>query len=173
MAEQRASRSRRKLGLITAAIIFLFDQLLKWVMIGPLDLQTVREIELTSFFNLRWVENYGVSMGFLTAGSALERWLLVGMTATIATVVLVWMWREKSRPDTIALGLVLGGALGNIVDRARFGYVVDFLGPHIGDWYPFLVFNVADAAITIGVLLLVLRAFLTRDRSDPAEKLNA
>ncbi|WP_380873409.1 lipoprotein signal peptidase [Sphingomonas sp. DBB INV C78] len=166
-------RSRRTLGLITAAIISGLDQLLKWIMIGALDLQTVREIELTSFFNLRWVENYGVSMGFLTAGSELERWLLVGMTATIATIVLVWMWREKSRPDTIALGLVLGGALGNIVDRVRFGYVVDFLGPHIGGWYPFLVFNVADAAITIGVLLLVLRAFLARDRSDPAEKLNA
>ncbi|MGH6781622.1 MAG: signal peptidase II, partial [Sphingomonadaceae bacterium] len=105
--------------------------------------------------------------------SSTERWLLVGMTGAIAAVVTVWLWREKSRPDTLALGLVLGGALGNIVDRARFGYVVDFLDLHIGDWHPFLVFNVADAAITIGVLLLVLRAFLTRDRSDPAENVNA
>ncbi|AGH49686.1 MULTISPECIES: signal peptidase II [Sphingomonadales] len=166
-------RPRVALGLAAAAIVFILDQLLKWLVSGPLDLQVVREIEITSFFNLRWVENYGVSMGFLTAGSALERWLLVGMTATIALVVLIWMWREKNRADTIALGLVLGGAIGNIVDRVRLGYVVDFLGPHIGGWYPFLVFNVADAAITIGVLLLVLRAFLTRDRSDPAEKLNA
>ena len=166
-------RPRLALGLAAAAFVFLFDQLLKWVVTGPLDLQRIRQIELLPVFELRWVENYGVSMGFLTAGSELERWLLVGMTATISAVVLIWMWREKNRPDTIALGLVLGGALGNIVDRVRFGFVVDFLGPHIGDWYPFLVFNVADAAITIGVLLLVLRAFFARDRSDPAENVNA
>lgn len=166
-------RPRRALGLAAAALIFVADQILKWVVAGPLDLQTVRQIRLLPFFDLTWVENYGVSMGFLTAGSALERWLLVGMTATIATVVLVWMWREKNRPDTIALGLVLGGALGNIVDRVRFGYVVDFLDLHIGNWHPFLVFNVADAAITIGVLLLVLRALLVRDGRDPAENVNA
>ena len=166
-------RPRIRLGLAAAAFVFILDQLLKWVVTGPLDLQRVRQIELLPVFDLRWVENYGVSMGFLTAGSELERWLLVGMTSLISAVVLVWMWREKSRPDTIALGLVLGGALGNIVDRVRFGFVVDFLGPHIGSWYPFLVFNVADAAITIGVLLLVLRAFFARDRSDPAENVNA
>lgn len=164
---------RRALGLSAAAAIFVADQLLKWIVAGPLALETVRQITLLPFFDLTWVENYGVSMGFLTAGSQLERWLLVGLTATIATVVLVWMWREKNRPDTIALGLVLGGALGNIVDRVRFGYVVDFLDLHIGDWHPFLVFNVADAAITIGVLLLVLRALLVRDGRDPAENVNA
>lgn len=170
MAERRP---RRVLGLAAAAVIFIVDQLLKWIVAGPLDLERVRQIRLLPFFDLTWVENYGVSMGFLTAGSALERWLLVGMTATIAAVVLVWMWREKNRADTIALGLVLGGALGNIVDRVRFGYVVDFLDLHIGDWHPFLVFNVADAAITIGVLLLILRALLVRDGRDPAEKVNA
>lgn len=164
---------RRALGLSAAATIFVADQLLKWIVAGPLALEAVRRITLLPFFDLTWVENYGVSMGFLTAGSQLERWLLVGLTATIATVVLIWMWREKSRPDTIALGLVLGGALGNIVDRVRFGYVVDFLDLHIGDWHPFLVFNVADAAITIGVLLLVLRALLVRDGRDPAENVNA
>ena len=154
-------------------MIFVVDQLLKWIVSGPLALETVRQMRLLPFFDLTWVENYGVSMGFLTAGSSLERWLLVGMTATIATVVLVWMWREKNRPDTIALGMVLGGALGNIVDRVRFGYVVDFLDLHVGEWHPFLVFNVADAAITIGVLLLVLRALLVRDGRDPAENVNA
>jgi len=154
-------------------VIFVVDQLLKWIVSGPLALETVRQMRLLPFFDLTWVENYGVSMGFLTAGSSLERWLLVGMTATIATVVLVWMWREKNRPDTIALGMVLDGALGNIVDRVRFGYVVDFLDLHVGEWHPFLVFNVADAAITIGVLLLVLRALLVRDGRDPAENVNA
>src|SRR3546814_4732965 len=74
------------------------------------------------------------------------------------------MWREKARGDVLALGLVLGGALGNILDRVRFGYVVDFADFHIGEWRPFLIFNLADAAITIGVLILLARALLLRDK---------
>ena len=75
--------------------------------------------------------------------------------------------------DLARLGLVLGGALGNIVDRVRFGYVVDFIDFHIGGFRPFLVFNLADAAITIGVLLLLARAFFTRDAKAETETDNA
>ena len=153
----------RKSGLIIAAFIFLADQVTKWLMIGPLQLQQRGLIEVLPIFDLRWTENRGVSMGFLTAGSELERWLLVAMTAAIATGVLVWLWREKNKLDAVALSMVLGGALGNIVDRTRLGYVVDFADLHFGDVHPFLVFNVADAAISIGVLLLVVRALLTRE----------
>ncbi|WP_106640229.1 signal peptidase II [Allosphingosinicella vermicomposti] len=153
----------RRLGLFIAALIFIADQVTKWLMIGPLQLQQRGLIEVLPIFDLRWTENRGVSMGFLTAGSELERWLLVAMTAAIATGVLIWLWREKNKLDAIALSIVLGGALGNIVDRARFGYVVDFADLHFGDVHPFLVFNVADAAISIGVLLLVVRALLTRE----------
>ncbi len=151
------------MGLFIAALIFIADQVTKWLMIGPLQLQQRGLIEVLPIFDLRWTENRGVSMGFLTAGSELERWLLVAMTAAIATGVLIWLWREKNKLDAIALSIVLGGALGNIVDRARFGYVVDFADLHFGDVHPFLVFNVADAAISIGVLLLVVRALLTRE----------
>ena len=80
------------------------------------------------------------------------------------------MWREKIKGDVIALGLVLGGALGNIIDRVRLGYVLDYADLHFGDWHPFLVFNVGDAAITIGVLLLLVLALLTRDRKSPREE---
>ena len=76
------------------------------------------------------------------------------------------MTREPNRADRMALGAILGGALGNIVDRVRFGYVVDFADLHFGDWRPFLVFNVADAAITLGVLVLLVRALLMRDKRD-------
>jgi signal peptidase II len=82
----------------------------------------------------------------------------------------VWLWREQRRDDAIALSFVLGGALGNIVDRIRFGYVVDFADLHFGEWRPFLIFNVGDAAITIGVLLLLFRALLTRDRKAPRKE---
>jgi len=92
----------------------------------------------------------------------------VAMTGAIAIGVAIWMTREKHPADQVALGLVLGGALGNILDRVRFGYVVDFADLHFGDWRPFLVFNVADAAITIGVLVLLLRAFLSRDKAAPS-----
>jgi signal peptidase II len=88
--------------------------------------------------------------------------MLVALTAAIAIAVAVWIGRERNRADQAALGLVLGGALGNILDRIRFGYVVDFADLHFGSVRPFLVFNVADAAISIGVIVLLLRAFLAR-----------
>lgn len=166
-------RHHRLLGFVTAALILLADQISKWIIINIVGLKARGLIELLPVFNLVWVENYGVSMGFLVVESNAGRWLLVGLTAAIAIGVAIWMWREKARGDVFALGLVLGGAVGNILDRTRFGYVVDFLDLHFGDWHPFLVFNVADAAITIGVLLLVLRAFLIREKKAPTEKMNA
>jgi signal peptidase II len=165
--------NHRMIGLALAAIIFVADQAMKFLVIGPLQLKERGSIEVLPFFNLTWVENYGVSMGFLTASTDTGRWLLVGLTAAISIAVLVWMWRERNRGDVLALGLVLGGAIGNIVDRARFGHVVDYADLHFGTWRPFLVFNVADAAITIGVLILLVRALLLREKSDPAENLNA
>lgn len=154
----------RQLGLILALIVFALDQLTKYIVTVPLDLKTVGQIVIAPFFNLTWVENYGVSLGLLVADSSVERWLLTGLTLAIATVVAVWMWREKNRQDVFGLGLILGGALGNILDRVRFGHVVDFADLHFGEVRPFLVFNIADAAITIGVLILFFRALLVRDK---------
>ena len=158
-------RRNRSTAFIIAFLVFVFDQATKWVVTYPLNLagQPDRKIPITDFFNLKWVENTGVSLGLLSADSAIGRWLLVGMTAVIALLVAAWMWRERRRDDSTALALILGGALGNIADRSRFGYVVDFADLHFGDWRPFLVFNVGDAAITIGVLLLLVRALLMRD----------
>lgn len=161
----------RRLGLSIALAIFIADQLVKWIVTGPLRLQEVGQIVLLPIFNLTWVENHGVSMGFLTADSDTMRWGLVALTAAIGIGVAVWLWRETSRGDVAALGLVLGGALGNILDRVRFGYVVDFLDLHFGDFRPFLVFNVADAAITVGVVILLGRALFVRPA--PAENVNA
>lgn len=161
-------------GLATAAILFVVDQLIKWAVTGPLSLRALGDVrEITSFFNLRFVPNYGISLGLLTADSNASRWALVAMTGAIALAVAFWMTRERNPVDQIALGCVLGGALGNIIDRVRFGYVVDFADLHFGEWRPFLVFNVADAAITIGVLVLLARALLVRDRPAPMEKSNA
>lgn len=168
--DEGAVRKNRTIAFALAAIVLVLDQLSKWIVISPLKLQEKGVIDLLPFFDLRWVENRGVSMGMLTASSDTARWLLVAMTAAISLGVLFWLWREKSKGDSLALALVLGGALGNILDRIRYGYVADFLDLHIGEWRPFLIFNVADAAITIGVLLLLVRALLTREKKSPREE---
>ena len=156
-------------GLAAAAILFLADQLSKWLVTGPLGIDQLGAVrELTSFFSLRFVPNVGVSLGLLPADGGATRWALVAMTGAIAVGVAVWMTREKNPTDQLALGCVLGGALGNILDRVRFGYVVDFADLHFGEWRPFLVFNVADAAITVGVLALLARAFLAREPKGPS-----
>jgi len=164
------SMKGQRLGWIVAALVLLLDQLAKWYVTGPLRLMERDTIELLPIFRLQWVANHGVSMGFLVANSDTQRWALVLGTALIAIFVAVWLARESRKPDAIALGLVLGGALGNIVDRVRLGYVTDFLNLHFGAWSPFYVFNIADAAISVGVALLVLRAFVTRDAPAPAER---
>ena len=160
----------RRLAFGIALLILIADQFTKWLMIGPLQLQSVRQIELLPIFNLTWTENRGISLGLLNATSETARWLLVALTAAIAIGVAVWIVRERRRGDQLALGLVLGGAVGNIMDRTRFGYVVDFADLHFGEFRPFLVFNVADAAISIGVVILLLRAFLLRPER-PEEKI--
>ena len=154
----------RSLGFTVALAVFVLDQLTKWIVTGPLRLQEAAQIRLLPIFNLTWVENYGISLGLFNAQTAVGRWMLVGVTAAIAVGVAVWIGREKLRGDQIALGMVLGGALGNILDHVRHGYVVDFADLHFGEFRPFLIFNVGDAAISIGVAILLLRAFLVKDR---------
>lgn len=170
-------RDLPRAGLAVAAVTFLIDQLTKWLVTGPLGVSALGDVrELLPIFDLRFVPNVGVSLGLLPADSPATRWALVALTAIIAAGVAVWMWRERNRVDRMALGLVLGGAVGNILDRARFGYVVDFADLHFPtpwnpQWRPFLVFNVADAAITIGVVILLARALFVRD--EQKEKVNA
>ena len=153
----------KRLGYGIAALVFVLDQAVKYWVLHIIDLPARGTIPLLPFFRLTYVGNPGVSMGLFRADSEFARWLLVGGTAAIAIVVALWIGREKARPDVIALGLVLGGALGNIVDRVRFGYVVDFLHFFAGN-ASFWVFNVADAAISCGVLLLLIRGLRAPQR---------
>lgn len=157
----------RLTGLALAAVIFALDRWVKGLMLGPLQLRERRHIDLLPFFDLTWTENYGVSLGMLTATSTEMRWGLVALTAVIALVVLVWMMREKALADIAALALVLGGALGNIRDRSYYGYVIDYADFHIGTFRPFLIFNIADAAITIGVLIILARSLFLREKRNP------
>jgi signal peptidase II len=155
-------------GFALALIVFALDRASKWYVAGPLDLSNRDAIELLPFFALRWTENYGVSLGMFTATSSEMRLALLLLTGGIALGVAIWMWRERAWGDVAGLALVLGGALGNIVDRASRGYVIDYADLHIGEWRPFLIFNLADAAITIGVLILLARSLLSREKPDEA-----
>ena len=162
-------------GLVAALALFVVDQLTKWVVTGPLGIRDMGDVRtIAAVFDLRFVPNVGISLGLLPADGYMTRWALVALTGAIAVGVGVWMWRERNAADQMALGLVLGGAIGNILDRVRFGYVVDFCDLHFGEWRPFLVFNVADAAITIGVLILLVRALLIREKPQvPVENPHA
>jgi signal peptidase II len=142
-----------------ALLVIVLDQLTKaWVMSG-LDLQDVgRVFVLPPVFNFTWVENRGVSFGLFGDGSA--RWVLSVFSVAVAAGLGWWALRADRRLLITAIGLVMGGAIGNVIDRIRFGFVVDFLdfsGTGVFPW----VFNVADSAITVGVILLILDSLLS------------
>jgi signal peptidase II len=160
----------RAIGLLLAALVFGLDQWLKWYVTGPLGLTVEGDhLDLLPFFDFTRTHNYGVSLGMLTATSNEMRWGLVVLTGLIALVVTVWLLRERKLGDIVPLGLILGGALGNIVDRISYGYVVDFADFHIGEVRPFLIFNVADAAISIGVVIMLVRALFMREKPAAAQ----
>jgi signal peptidase II len=153
----------RSLGIIVALLVFGLDQLVKWIVTGPLGVNEIgAQLYLLPFFQFTYTQNNGISLGLLNATTEIGRWMLVALTTAIALGVAIWMGREENRTDQVALGMVLGGALGNILDRTLHGYVVDFADLHFGEWRPFLIFNVGDAAISIAVVILLLRAFLSR-----------
>ncbi|MGI9374853.1 MAG: signal peptidase II [Tsuneonella suprasediminis] len=156
----------RLIGLAIALAIFAVDQALKGYVLYGLAMELGQSITYLPIFNFTLTHNYGVSLGMFTAQSEEMRWILVGVTGLIAAGVTVWMLRERKLADIIGLAMILGGALGNIKDRYDYGYVVDFLDLHFGEWRPFLIFNIADAAITIGVVIILARSLLTRDKGD-------
>ncbi len=158
----------RLIGLALAAFIAGIDQIVKWYVIERLDLRLVRNIELLPFFDLTYTENYGISLGLLEATNMEMRWLLVLVTAGIAGIVFVWLLRERLLGDILGLALILGGAIGNIMDRYSLGFVIDYADLHIGTFRPFLIFNIADAAITIGVVIILARSLFVREK-DAAE----
>jgi signal peptidase II len=153
-------------GLVLAGLIFWLDQWLKRMVAGPWGLSDEgMHRDLLPFFDLTRSHNHGVSLGLLTADSMEMRWGLVALTAGIALIVFVWLLRERKLGDIFGLALILGGACGNIIDRVKFGYVLDYADLHFGEFRPFLIFNLADAAISIGVVIILARSFLIREKS--------
>ena len=149
-------------GLLIAVLVIAFDQLTKWIMLTGLDLET-RSIAVTSFFNLVLVWNRGVSFGMFNDAGSAGPWILSGLAIAVVVGLLFWLRQAEGWRSVTALGLVIGGAIGNVIDRFRFGAVVDFLDVHVAG-YHWPAFNVADAAICIGAGLLLLDGLLSPER---------
>ena len=160
----------RAIGLALAALVYALDRYVKWLVAGPLGLHAEGDHkDLLPFFDLTRAHNFGVSLGMFEATSIEMRWALVAVTGLIAAVVLVWLLRERLMADIAGLALILGGALGNIQDRFVSGYVLDYADFHVFGYRPFLIFNVADAAITVGVLIILARALFMREKPPAAQ----
>ena len=141
-----------------ALLIILLDQFTKTLIVGNFQLGESRTV--TSFFNVVRVHNAGAAFSFLAGASGWQRWFFVGL-GTLATGFIVWMLRNHGgqRMFSWALSLILGGAVGNVIDRLLHGHVIDFIQVHAAGWY-FPSFNIADSAITVGAVLLILDELL-------------
>lgn len=152
-------------GLLMAALLLLADQASKWWVLERLDLPALRNLALVQAgpfgLDLTMVWNRGVTFGLLSGEGPLNHLLLAVLAVAIAGFLLRWLWRAETLLVALALGAVIGGAVGNVIDRLRFGAVVDFLRAHAWgwDWY---VFNIADAGIVCGVIALLADALLRR-----------
>ena len=155
-------------GLALAVLVLVLDQISKWAILVPLNLRNLGDqVNILPFFNLTMVHNKGISFGLLLS-DGFGRWFLALFQIGMAVLLADFVRMQKKPWLTVALGLIIGGAIGNAIDRVRLGFVVDFLdfsGTHVFPW----VFNVADSAICIGVALLIWY-FIQADR---AAKMNA
>ncbi len=164
---QRPFSAKSQPGLLlwlgVAAVVLLADQFTKILILGHYQLGDSTVV--TAFFNVVRVHNAGAAFSFLSDASGWQRWLFVGIGA-VAMVLIVWMLRSNptQRLFSAALALILGGAMGNVLDRLLYGYVVDFIDVHWAGWH-FPAFNVADSAISLGAAALILDELLRVRRS--------
>ncbi len=154
----------QKRAFLLAAIVFVVDRISKYWVVDVYDLPNQVSVNILPFFNLTMVWNQGISLGLFQADGDMGRYLLIAVTAVITLILIVWLLREERRNALVGLGLVVGGAVGNIWDRFEYGAVADFLHFH-GFGYSFYVFNVADAAISLGVAFLLWDALLSPQKS--------
>ena len=156
-------------GLSAAAVVALADQATKWMVLRWLE-GVGHKVTVTPFFDIVLVYNRGASFGLFQTDSPWGPWLLSGFTIVVIAGLLVWMMCTRERPLTAALGLIAGGAAGNLIDRISLGHVVDFLDFYVGA-YHWPAFNLADSAITLGVAIILYGSLIAKrtDRtvSDP------
>ncbi len=146
-------RESYRFGLPIVLLVLLLDQASKWLMLFVMS--PPRVIEMAGFFNLVLAWNTGVSFSAFAGGGAAGRWILVGIAIAICGFVLAWMGRTQRRLLIAGFAAIVGGALGNVIDRVIHGAVVDFLDFHLAGWH-WPAFNLADTAITLGVVAIIV-----------------
>ncbi len=141
-----------------SAVTLVLDQASKLAVDG--SMQLFESIPLLPYFNLTYVHNTGAAFSFLAQAGGWQRWLFAGLAVVMSSIIAVWLYRLKKHETlmAVALSLVLGGAIGNLIDRVAYGYVIDFLDVYYQDWH-WPAFNIADSAICIGVGLMLLESF--------------
>jgi signal peptidase II len=124
------------------------------------SMRLYQSIPVMPYFNLTYVHNTGAAFSFLSEAGGWQRWFFAGLAILISSVIAVWLARLKQYETmlAVALSLVLGGAIGNLIDRLAYGYVIDFLDVYYGNWH-WPAFNIADSAITLGVILMLVESF--------------
>ena len=157
VAPQRPSRFG--LGLTIAVLVVVLDQLTKWWVLEHVMTPIPRVVEITPFFNLVLAWNQGVSFGMFSNGTSVMPYVLSAVALVIVVVLLGWLRSADRVLVALSIGMIVGGAVGNVIDRLRFGAVADFLDFHAFGWH-FWAFNVADTGISVGVALLVLDGLL-------------
>jgi len=149
-------------GFILAAAVLAADQLSKYWVLHGLHLQDGHFLVLLPVLNFVLVWNRGVTFGLFNGPGAFN-WIILALLAlTVVAVLGTWLWRTDNTFKMLAIGAIMGGAVGNVIDRLRFGAVVDFIQAHLGA-YSFYVFNVGDSAIVCGVIALMAESLLRRD----------
>lgn len=166
---ERAGRFGQLPWLVASALVVGLDQWSKALIQHAFAYGEVRIV--WPLFNLTHQHNTGAAFSFLDDQSGWQRWLFTGLAIAVSLLLLLWMRRlpRNARVLGAALGLIVGGAVGNLIDRLRLGYVVDFIQVHWADHY-FPSFNVADSAITVGALLLLLDALYGARREPPGKR---
>ncbi len=154
------------LGSLAALLVLLADQASKAWMLYGLNLPEIGSIAILPVLNFTMVWNRGVTFGLLTSLGAASSWVLAAVAATVVLALFVWLRRAENRITAIAIGAIAGGAVGNVIDRLRFGAVVDFIHAHAFG-YSWYVFNVADAAIVCGVAALLFDSARASQRDLP------
>lgn len=155
--------TRVRWGLLAALLVLIADQASKWWVLEVLRLPERGQVPVLPVLSLTMVWNQGVTFGLFHQSGEWGPWLLAGVSLAVVVALLVWLRRAESVLVAAALGAIGGGAVGNVIDRLRFGAVVDFLHAHAFGW-SWYVFNVADAAIVCGVGVLILDGLRPRTR---------
>jgi len=152
--------------IIVAVLVVIADQLTKWAIVEWIPLYD--KVPLNSFINLTHQKNPGAAFSFLADAGGWQRWFFVALSSIVSVIIAVWLWRIRRDAQTLlsaGLALVLGGAIGNLVDRILLGHVTDFIQVWFGSW-AFPSFNVADAGISVGAALLIIDALFVSGRID-------